>query len=179
MYRLILWYWYRNWPSVLCWARFRLQNGYLLAPIFFGAALTVGGTQLSAVPHWMVSFAQLMFGLILGARYERAFFASHRLFIPFALLNSFFILMASAVVATALAWAFDLPIATMFIATAPGGMAEMIITAQALQIGVPLMVAFHMFRVVMVNMGSQYIYVCAEWVLAPSPGRKKITKFKT
>ncbi len=159
--------------------RLRLQNGYLLAPIFFGAALTVSGTQLSAVPHWMTDFAQLMFGLVLGARYERAFFASHRLFIPFALLNSFFILMASAVVAVALAWTFDLPIATMIIATAPGGMAEMIITAQALQIGVPLVVAFHMFRVVIVNMGSQYIYVCAAWVLGPSSGRKKISKFKT
>ena len=159
--------------------RLRLQNGYLLAPIFFGAALTVGGTQLSAVPHWMVNFAQLMFGLVLGARYERAFFASHRLFIPFALLNSFFIMMASAVVAVALAWTFGLPIATMIIATAPGGMAEMIITAQALQIGVPLVVAFHMFRVVIVNMGSQYIYVCTAWVLGPSSGRKKISKFKT
>ena len=55
--------------------RLRLQNGYLLAPIFFGAALTASGIQLSAVPHWMTNFAQLMFGLVLGARYERAFFA--------------------------------------------------------------------------------------------------------
>src|SRR5262249_4319072 len=54
--------------------RLRLQNGYLLAPIFFGAALTVSGVQLSAVPHWMIDFAQLMFGLVLGARYERVFF---------------------------------------------------------------------------------------------------------
>ena len=82
--------------------RFRMQNGYLLAPIFFGAALTMSGFQLSAVPHWMTDFAQLMFGLILGARYERAFFARHRLFIPFALMNSFFILIASAGVAEAI-----------------------------------------------------------------------------
>jgi membrane AbrB-like protein len=151
--------------------RLRLQNGYLLAPIFFGAALTVGGTQLSAVPHWMTDFAQLMFGLILGARYERAFFARYRLFIPFALLNSFFILIASVAVAAALAWAFDLPIAAMIIATAPGGMPEMTITAQALQIGVPLVVAFHLFRVVIVNMGAQYFYACVAWVLGQSPGR--------
>jgi Transition state regulatory protein AbrB len=63
--------------------RLRLQNGYLLAPIFFGAALTVSGIQLSTVPHWMTDFAQLMFGLVLGARYERAFFARYRLFIAF------------------------------------------------------------------------------------------------
>ncbi len=151
--------------------RLRLQNGYLLAPIFFGAALTVSGIQLSAVPHWMTDFAQLMFGLILGARYERAFFARHRLFIPFALINSFFILITSVGVAVALSWAFGLPIATMIIATAPGGFAEMTITAQALKIGVPLVVAFHMFRVVVVNMGSQYIYTFATWVLGRRPER--------
>jgi membrane AbrB-like protein len=146
--------------------RLGLQNGYLLAPIFFGAALTVSGIQLSAVPHWMTDFAQLMFGLVLGARYERAFFARYRLFIPFALLNAVVVLIASVLVAAVLAWAFALPTATMIIATAPGGLAEMTITAQALQISVPLVVAFHLFRVVVVNMGTQYIYAAITWILS-------------
>jgi uncharacterized membrane protein AbrB (regulator of aidB expression) len=106
-----------------------------------------------------------MFGLVLGARYERAFFTRYRLFIPFAVLNSFFIVIASVGAAAVLAWAFDLPIATMILATSPGGLAEMTITAQALQISVPLVVAFHLFRVVVVNMGTQYIYVgAARWL---------------
>jgi hypothetical protein len=109
----------------------------------------------------LTDFAQLMFGLVLGARYERAFFARYRLFIPFALLNSCFILVASVAAGAALAWAFGLPVATMILATAPGGLAEMTITAQALQISVPLVVAFHLFRVVVVNMGTQYIYALA------------------
>jgi hypothetical protein len=41
------------------------------------------------------------------------------MFIPFALLNSFFILIASLIAAAALAWAFRLPTATMIIATSP------------------------------------------------------------
>ncbi|MBT6800401.1 MAG: hypothetical protein HOA41_01865, partial [Rhodospirillales bacterium] len=100
----------------------------------------------------------------LGARYEREFFIRHRLFIPFALFNAFFILIVSALVALGLAWAFGMSIATMLIATAPGGLAEMTITAQALNVGVPLVVAFHMVRVVIVNMGTQYIYGLAQWV---------------
>jgi membrane AbrB-like protein len=143
--------------------RLHLHNGYLLTPIFFGAALTISGVQLSAVPHGFTDFAQLMFGLVLGARYERAFFVRYKLFIPFALLNSFFILLASVIAGTVLAWAFKLPIATMIMATAPGGLAEMTITAQALQISVPLVVAFHLFRVVVVNMGTQYIYTFTAW----------------
>jgi membrane AbrB-like protein len=152
--------------------RLGLQNGYLLVPIFFGAALTASGVQLSAVPRWMTDVAQLMFGLVLGARYERAFFARYKLFIPFALLNSFFILIASAALGAALGWAFGLPIATMILATAPGGLAEMTITAQALQISVPLVVAFHLFRVVVVNLGTQYIYAWAARLLArPATGK--------
>ncbi|HWO40859.1 MAG TPA: AbrB family transcriptional regulator, partial [Candidatus Eisenbacteria bacterium] len=136
-----------------------------LTPIFFGAALTLSGVRLSAVPHWMTDFAQLMFGLVLGARYERAFFVRYKLFVPFALLNSVFTLIASVALGIVLARVFGLPVAAMIISTAPGGLAEMTITAQALQISVPLVVAFHLFRVVMVNMGTQYIYGLAERML--------------
>lgn len=137
--------------------RLHMHNGYLLMPIFFGAAFTVGEVPLSAVPEWMTKFAQLMFGLVLGARYERAFFARHKLFIPFAVLSSLFALVASLVVGLALAWAFGLPVATMIISTSPGGMAEMSITAQALGIGVPAVIAFHLARVVVVNMGIHFL----------------------
>ncbi len=141
--------------------RLHMHNGYLLMPIFFGAAFTVSEVPLSAVPQWMTQFAQLMFGLVLGARYERAFFARYKLFIPFALLNSLFVLAASFVVAVALARAFRLPIGTMIISTSPGGMAEMALTAQALEIGVPAVIAFHLARVVVVNLGTQHIYAGA------------------
>jgi len=138
--------------------RLHLHNGYMMMPIFMGAGLTIAGVELSSVPSWMTDFAQLMFGLILGERYERAFFARHKLFIPFAMINAVFILVASVAVALGLVWAFGLSIATMIIATAPGGLAEMAITAQALQVGVPMVIAFHLFRIVIVNMGTQFIY---------------------
>lgn len=146
--------------------RWHFHNGCLLVPIFFGAALTMAGVELSAVPPALTDFAQLMFGLVLGARYERAFFARHKLFIPFALLNSLFILVASAIGGVILAWLFGLPIATMIIATSPGGLAEMTILAQALHISVPLVVAFHLFRVVVVNMGTQHIFLAVSRLLA-------------
>lgn len=91
------------------------------------------------------------------------------------MLNSFFILIASVAVAAALSWPFSLPLATMILATSPGGLAEMTITAQALQISVPLVVAFHLFKVVMVNMGTQYIYACTAWVLGRRNRRRVFT----
>ena len=68
-------------------------------------------------------------------------------------------------------WIFDrlgTPI-PMIIATSPGGLAEMTITAQALQISVPLVVAFHLLRVVVVNMGTQYFYRWAAWLFDANP----------
>lgn len=152
--------------------RFRFHNGFLLMPIFLGAALTVGGVQLSGVPHWLTDFAQLMFGLILGARYDREFFIRYKLFVPFALVNAVLVLVLSALTGLAIAWGFGMPIATMLVATAPGGLAEMTLVAQALGIGVPLVVAFHFFRVVVVNMGAQQIFLLGRWVgrrLRPAP----------
>jgi uncharacterized protein len=158
--------------------RLHMHNGYLLAPIFLGAGLTMSGVQLSAVPRAFTDFAQLMFGLVLGARYERAFFVRHKLFIPFALLNSMFILIASVIAGMLLSWTFDLPIATMLLATSPGGLAEMTITAQALKVGVPLVVAFHLFRVIVVNMGTQYIYTFSMWARDALTARREIARMK-
>jgi uncharacterized membrane protein AbrB (regulator of aidB expression) len=40
----------------------------------------------------------------------------------------------------------------------------MTIVAQALQVGVPVVVAFHVFRVIVVNLGTQCLYSLAVWV---------------
>jgi uncharacterized membrane protein AbrB (regulator of aidB expression) len=54
----------------------------------------------------------------------------------------------SALFAAGLAWWSGLPLATMVLATAPGGIAEMCITAKVLQLGVPLVTAAHVTRVI-------------------------------
>lgn len=145
--------------------RLHFHNGCFMTPIILGAILTLSGVELSLIPGWMTDFAQLMFGLILGERYERAFFARHKLFIPFAVVNAFFIILASIGVAVLIGLATDIPLSTLIIATAPGGLAEMTIVAQALQVGVPLVIAFHVARIIVVNIGTQYIYLAAMRIL--------------
>ena len=49
-----------------------------------------------------------------------------------------------------LAWGTGLHPATMILGTAPGGIAEMSITAQVLQLGVPVVTAFQVCRLVAV-----------------------------
>jgi uncharacterized membrane protein AbrB (regulator of aidB expression) len=56
----------------------------------------------------------------------------------------------SALFAWGIALAGAVPTSTMVLATAPGGMAEMCVTAKVLQLGVPLVTAAHVTRVLIV-----------------------------
>ena len=49
-------------------------------------------------------------------------------------------------------------IATLVLAAAPGGVAEMCITAQVMQLGVPLVTVCHVMRVVVLTVGAPTLY---------------------
>jgi uncharacterized membrane protein AbrB (regulator of aidB expression) len=53
--------------------------------------------------------------------------------------------------------------ATMILATVPGGVAEMSLTAKVLQLGVPIVTSFHMLRFVMLvlTVGGVYRWLAA------------------
>jgi uncharacterized membrane protein AbrB (regulator of aidB expression) len=55
-------------------------------------------------------------------------------------------------------WATGTHPATSILATAPGGIAEMSITAKLLQLGVPIVTAFHVSRVVVLVTVSSPMY---------------------
>jgi uncharacterized membrane protein AbrB (regulator of aidB expression) len=57
------------------------------------------------------------------------------------------VIALSAGFALALAWISDISWPTLVLALAPGGIAEMCITAKVLQLGVPLVTAAHVIRV--------------------------------
>jgi uncharacterized membrane protein AbrB (regulator of aidB expression) len=52
--------------------------------------------------------------------------------------------------------------ATLVLGTAPGGIAEMCITAKVLQLGVPLVTAFHVARVVVILLTTVPLYARIE-----------------
>ncbi len=65
-------------------------------------------------------------------------------------LGTLVMLVVCAGVAWLLAWATGLHPATMILGTSPGGIAEMSITAKVLQLGVPVVTAFQVCRLVAV-----------------------------
>jgi membrane AbrB-like protein len=110
--------------------------------------LTAAQIDLSVVPQLASNTGQCLLGCALGSRFQRDFLeGAHR--VMGAVLMSVLLAMAlSAVFGAGLAYASGLHPATLVLGTAPGGIAEMCITAKVLQLGVPLVTAFHVARVV-------------------------------
>ena len=63
-----------------------------------------------------------------------------------------------AAMAWVLAWATGLHPVTLMLATSPGGLAEMAITAQVLQLGAPVVTAFQVCRLVAVLLLAEPLF---------------------
>ena len=128
--------------------KLRIPNAWMLGPLGATVALTLGGVTLSAIPTWLSNAAQLLIGCSLGSGFDRASLRNSPRFIGLVCLSVVLAMLASALSAWGLALVGSVPVATMVLATAPGGMAEMCVTAKVLQLGVPLVTAAHVTRVI-------------------------------
>jgi len=126
-----------------------LANAFVLGALAVAIPLTIAEVNLSAVPRWLTNAAQILLGCALGARFERSFLRRAPRFVAAVGLSVLAALVLSAMFGLALAAATGLYPATLVLATAPGGIAEMSITAKVLELGVPVVTAFHVTRVVL------------------------------
>lgn len=139
-------------------ARLRIPNGFMLGPLAVTIALTATGHAFSAMPGWMSAAAQLCLGCALGAKFERDFFRSAPRFMAVVGLST----LVSMALTTAFAWvlwrAAGIHMATGALAVAPGGIAEMCVTAKVMHLGVPVVTAFQVARVVVLVLSSGVVY---------------------
>ena len=124
-----------------------VPNAFMFGPLAAVIALTVSEVHFSSLPAILSNSAQVVLGCALGSRFERRSFQSAPRFLAAVLASVAFAMALAAGFAALLAWASGLPFASLVLATAPGGIAEMCITAQVLQLGVPLVTAAHVTRV--------------------------------
>jgi membrane AbrB-like protein len=123
-----------------------LSNAWMLGPLAVAFALTATGIELSALPAWMSHLAQLFIGVALGVRFTPAFLHTAPRWLASVGIGTLLMIVLSAVYALAVAHWSGLHPATVLLGTSPGGIAEMCITAKALELGVPVVTAFHVTR---------------------------------
>ena len=124
-----------------------MPNSFVFGPLVVVIGLTASEIYFSSLPTLLSNAAQMLLGCALGSRFERRALRSAPRYVIAVLVSVAAAMAVAAGFAAALAWVSALPVASLILATAPGGMAEMCITAKVLQLGVPLVTAAHVTRV--------------------------------
>ena len=130
--------------ALLQWLR--VPNPWVLGALAVCMAITGNGISWSAMPRPLPSAAQLAIAVTLGVRFTPASVRAAPHWLGAVALGTLGMIALSAGFAALLAWGWGLHPATALLATSPGGMAEMAITASVLQLGVPVVTAFHVVR---------------------------------
>ena len=165
-----------NWAGLALLAAATSAGGWLLArtgranPWFMGAlfasmGITMAGVELSAMPTQLTNAAQLLIGVSLGVRFQREFLHAAPRWLLDVALGTLGMVLLCAGFAWLLSWGTGLHPATLVLGTSPGGIAEMAITAKVLQLGVPVVTAFQVCRLVAVLVLVEPLY---RWV---GPGK--------
>lgn len=141
--------------------RNKIPNAWVLGPMFVTMALTMNEIHFSNVPSWLSLLAQLSIGWSLGDRFRPGFFKKAPRFLLYVFIYSATALVLAFGYALLLAQFSNVPLSSLAVSVAPGGIAEMAITAKVLQLGVPLVTAFQVSRMVGVVLltGPLYVYV--------------------
>jgi membrane AbrB-like protein len=132
--------------------RLGLANPWMLGPCTMAIALAAFGRLPSGVPGILVDAAQVAMGATLGARLTRDFLLGSRRLAVAAVVAALALSVLLTAVAVPLGLLTGLPPAATVLGMAPGGMPEMAVTAKALDLAVPLVLAFHLTRTVMSNL---------------------------
>ncbi|MBI3376073.1 MAG: AbrB family transcriptional regulator [Betaproteobacteria bacterium] len=134
----------------------RVPNAFMLGPLAAVIALSVYDARFSSMPSVISNVGQALIGCALGARFEQRFLRGAPRYI-IGVLASVLISIVLAALA-GLARLSGLPLPSLLLATAPDGMAEMAITAKVLQLGVPLVTATQVTRVVVLVTSTGPVY---------------------
>lgn len=138
--------------------RLRVPNAFVLGSLAVAIPLTALHVDLSAVPQLLSNVAQLLLGCALGSRFQRDFLQGAHRFVGAVALTVVLSVVLSAAFGAGLGWLAGLSPATLVLGTAPGGIAEMCITAKGLQLGVPLVTAFHVTRLVVLLLATPLVF---------------------
>jgi membrane AbrB-like protein len=126
----------------------------MMGPLVVTIALTVSELSLSSVPTMFTNAAQVLLGCVLGSKFNRGFLRAAPRFAVAMIPSIAITLGLAALVGWAIARLSGAYLGTALLAAAPGGMAEMSITAKVLRIGVAFVTAAHIIRYAIVVLFS-------------------------
>lgn len=125
----------------------RLGNPFFVGSIGGAALAAAFSVPLTAYPYPVLVLAQIFLGVWLGAVFDRKLLRQAGNFIPGAVASSLVMVALCAAMGFGLTWFTGRPWTVMVLATAPGSVTEMALTAKILQEGIAVVTAFHLVRI--------------------------------
>lgn len=138
--------------------RLRVPTAFTMGPLLLTIALTASGVHLSSVPTALTNVAQVLLGCALGARFDRTFLVTAPRF-AMAMIPAILVMLGlSAATGWLISATSGAYLGAALLAAAPGGIAEMSITAKVLRVGVAFVTAAHVVRYMIVVLFNIPIY---------------------
>lgn len=122
---------------------------YMTGPLAIVSIISLSGFSLVEMPPFLLHIAQLFIGVSIGTNFKKSNLFEYRRYLLLGLFSGLSLTAMSFAAAFLLkSWAkIDLP--TAILSTAPGGVAEMSITAVSIGANIPLVAAFQVFRMLL------------------------------
>jgi membrane AbrB-like protein len=146
----LLWVALATAAGVLVMSWLQRANPWFMGALLVSMGLALAGMSGTTLPSALTNAAQLVIGVSLGVRFQRDFLQVAPRWLASVALGTLAMMVLSGGFGLFLAWATGLHPATLILGTSPGGIAEMAITAKVLQLGVPVVTAFQVCRLVAV-----------------------------
>lgn len=125
----------------------RLGNPFFVGSIAGAALAAAFSFPVTAYPYPVLVVAQIFLGVWLGTMFDRKLLREAGSFIPGAVASSIVMVALCVAMGLGLTWITDQPWTVMVLATAPGSVTEMALTAKILQEGISVVTAFHLVRI--------------------------------
>ncbi|WP_019411416.1 AbrB family transcriptional regulator [Pseudomonas psychrophila] len=132
------------------WQRLRQPNPWLFGPLLISATVSIAWNLHLGLPDGSSQMGQWLIGSGLGCHFNRAFFRRAPSFIGRTLLGTALTMLIASLCAFGLSALTHLDLRSITLGMMPGGIAEMSLTAQTLQLSVPLVTALQVMRLLFV-----------------------------
>ncbi|WP_232698830.1 AbrB family transcriptional regulator [Brevibacillus daliensis] len=145
--------------------RIKIPSPYLLGSLSVVALLSLTSFE-TGTPYTfsdiLMNTAQLIFGISIGGEWKRAEVIKNRVMFFYGFMYNMLLWLFSIVVAAALAYFTGIPFTTWLLAAAPGGLAEMSVTALEIGADALFVTSFQLFRIVFIVTIFSF---CIRWYL--------------
>jgi membrane AbrB-like protein len=131
-------------------ARTRSPTAWLMAPLFTAAAASHLGWIEGRMPDLLLIAAQVVIGSALGAQFRPEFLTRLFRLLWASCVVVLFAAGSMALFGAAIAWLMGYPVPTMVLATAPAGIAEMVLTGKLLGLDSTMIAGFQLMRIIIV-----------------------------